>query len=106
MAYNYGYTLEELIARKGYVGLVCYIPKDGRPFEEETYNPKSKFKHSLSHNSVSYELQKSIESIVGYGGISFPWIVNEEPDAWEVIVRVKKGTKLYEAYNKLGFGEI
>ena len=54
MAYNYGYTFEELIARKGYVGLVRYIPKDGRPFEEQTYNPKAKFKRSLSHNSVAY----------------------------------------------------
>jgi hypothetical protein len=99
------YTLEDLLNRKDVTCLVNYIPKDGRPFEAYEKKPNWKYRR-LRHDTVSYELQKKVENILGYGGISFCWICNEEPDAWELIVRVKKGSRMEKAYLDLGFGEI
>ena len=98
------YSWKTGLPRKGMVDLVCYIPKDGRPFKKDVYNSRSKFKHSLSHDSVLYELKKKIEKMSGSN--FFSYTMEEEPDSWQVIVYVKRGTKLEKAFLDLGFGEV
>lgn len=98
------YNSKTGLPRKGMVDLVSYIPKDGRPFKKDVYNPRSKFKHSLSHDSVLYELREKVTKMSGTN--FFSYIMEEEPDSWEVIVCVKRDTKLYRTFLELGFGEI